>query len=72
MIEKFRSRTKDAIPCLGGVKKVDQQSGHSLIKLEWYGKECSGKYGFLIRSDYQGQDDIKSIQSMSMVLKLMH
>ena len=58
MIDKFRSHTKHAIPCLNDVKKVDQQCGHPLIKLEWCGIECSGKYGLLLGSDNKGQHDV--------------
>ena len=56
MIEKFRSHTKKTIPCLSGVKKSEHQSDDtSLIKLEWCGTQCSGKYGLILKSDDQGQ-----------------
>ena len=50
MIEKFKAHTKD-IPCLSNVKKKEDQSGAPLIKLEWCGMQCSGKYGQFIKSD---------------------
>jgi len=56
MIAKFRSQTKDLIPCLKDVKKVDNQSDTPLMKLEWCGMQCSGKYDLFIKSEEQGTE----------------
>ena len=46
MITEFDSHIKGLIPSIGHVKKLDQSDG-PLIKLEWCGMQCSGKYGLL-------------------------
>ena len=51
MIEKFKVRMKDTIPCLNNVKKIERHSGAPFIKLEWCGMQCSGKYGQFVKSD---------------------
>ena len=50
MIKEFRSRTENLIPNLGKVKQLeDQCDGLLLIKLEWCGMQCSGKYGLFLK-----------------------
>ena len=39
------------IPSLVHVKKLDDQSDGPLIKLEWGGMQCSGKYDILTKVD---------------------
>ena len=45
IIEDFKSRTKNLIPQLCNVKELEHQPGAPLIKLEWCGMQCLGKYG---------------------------
>ena len=45
MIEEFKSRTKNLIPCLHDVKELEHKPSAPLIKLEWCGMQCMGKYG---------------------------
>ena len=48
MIDQFRSHIK--IPFLSDVKKVEHHCDASpMIKLEWCGMQCSGKYGQLLK-----------------------
>ena len=50
MIAEFDSHIKNLhIPSLGNVKKLEDQSGCPLIKLEWCGIQCSGTYGVLTK-----------------------
>ena len=44
-MEGFQSCTKTIVPSLGKVKQLEDQCGGLLIKLEWCGMQCSGKYG---------------------------
>ena len=46
MIKEFRSHTGSLIPNLGRVKQLEDHCDRlQLIKLEWCGMQCSGKYG---------------------------
>ena len=45
MIEEFKSHTKNLIPHLCNVKEIEHKPGARLIKLEWCGMQCLGKYG---------------------------
>lgn len=58
MITEFDSHIKGCIPSLGHVKKLEDQSGGPLIKLEWCGMQCSGKYGFLTKVDDHSTEKI--------------
>ena len=51
MIAEFDSKIKGWIPNISHVKKLEDQSGGPLIKLEWCGMQCSGKYGVLTKED---------------------
>ena len=49
MFEEFNSYVKDLVPSLGHIKKLEDQSDGPLIKVEWCGMQCSGKYGLLTK-----------------------
>ena len=51
MIKEFNSHIKSLVPTTGHVKKLEDQSDGPLIKLEWCGMQCSGKYGILTKVD---------------------
>ena len=51
MIEEFDSHIRRLVPSIGEVKKQEDQSNSPLIKLEWCGMQCSGKYGLLTKVD---------------------
>ena len=51
MIAEFESHTRGYIPSLHHVKKLEDQSGGPLNKLEWCGMQSSGKYGLLTKED---------------------
>ena len=57
MIEEFRSRTKNLIPCLSNVKELEHQPGAPLINLKWCGMQCSGKYGHFFKSGAKKLDN---------------
>ena len=66
MIAEFASHIKGLIPSLNNVKKLKDQSGDLLIKLEWCGMQCSGKYGLLTRVDDHSTDKIGTSVDQSM------
>ena len=58
MIAEFDSHIKGLIPRLIIVKKLKDQSGGPLIKLEWCGMQCSGKYGLLTKVDDHSTENL--------------
>ena len=66
MITEFASHIKDLIPSLRNVKKLKDQSGDPMIKLEWCGMQCSGKYGLLTRVDDHSTDKLSTSVDQSM------
>ena len=66
MIAEFASHIKGLIPSLNNVKKLKDQSGDPLIKLEWCGMQCSGKYGLLTRVDDHSTDKLGTSVDQSM------
>ena len=68
MITDFDSHIKGLIPSLNHVKKVKHQSDGPLIKLEWCGMQCSGKYGLLTKVDDYGTEKIGTPVDQSKLL----
>ena len=72
MIARFISQTKDLFPYLKGVKKVDHQSDTPLMKLEWCGMQCSGKYGLFIKSEDRGTEKHSDSTHSSVIHSKLH
>ena len=51
MIRDFDSHVKGLVPSMGHITKLEDQVGGPLIKLEWCGMQCSGKYGLFTKVD---------------------